>query len=182
MIFELASRERQKLQNRNVQLVFPRAQFTLCPLLVAIAESAIILRTRRKYNNANSIQRRRAGRTSQSGSGTDPARARAPRPAGEYEINSVYAREQDESEEHRRSSFGRRERVRAMMQSRSGPAQSDVPLLPDTPGAQQLDTSLHAVPSVYVLLLVAARCFPYFSLSLSLLSVFRPHPRRRSKP
>lgn len=39
---------------------------------------------------------------------------------------------------------------KGMMQSRSGrgPAQSDDPPLPDTPGAQQLDTSLHAVPSM----------------------------------
>lgn len=39
---------------------------------------------------------------------------------------------------------------KGMMQSRGGrgPAQSDDPPLPDTPGAQQLDTSLHAVPSM----------------------------------
>jgi hypothetical protein len=39
---------------------------------------------------------------------------------------------------------------KGMMQSRSGrgPAQSNDLPLPDTPGAQQLDTSLHAVPSM----------------------------------
>lgn len=39
---------------------------------------------------------------------------------------------------------------KGMMQSRGGcgAAQSDGPPLPDTPGAQQLDTSLHAVPSM----------------------------------
>jgi len=42
------------------------------------------------------------------------------------------------------------EACKGMMQSRGGrgPAQSDDPPLPDTPGAQQLDTSLHAVPSM----------------------------------
>lgn len=66
---------------------------------------------------------------------------------------------------------------KGMMQSRGGcgPAQSDDPPLPDTPGAQQLDTSLHAVPSMCP----SATSPPFHSssplppLSLSILTVVR---------
>jgi len=65
---------------------------------------------------------------------------------------------------------------KGMMQSRGGrgPAQSDYPPLPDTPGAQQLDTSLHAVPSMCP----STTSPPFHStspplLSLSILTIVR---------
>lgn len=62
---------------------------------------------------------------------------------------------------------------KGMMQSRSGrgPAQSDDPPLPDTPGAQQLDTSLHAVPSICPS--ATFSLFPFLSL-LSLCTLTPP--------
>lgn len=62
---------------------------------------------------------------------------------------------------------------KGMMQSRGGrgPAQSDDPPLPDTPGAQQLDTSLHAVPSMCP----SATSPPFHSSSPPLISVYSDH-------